>query len=143
MLSRAATFVEDRLPLRANDQLKHIISRTGGPIGFLNPTRTRFEPLCEGSESEQNEDTDHEEPADAVQFKWTSRNNRKGRHQLEFIPAADPQRARYLVPERTSSPREILKNISRMFTHYPYWDISWVVAYIFTWGSIVWVINAL
>ena len=29
-----------------------------------------------------------------------------------------------------------------MFTRYPYWDISWWVAFIFTWGSIVWVINA-
>lgn len=29
-----------------------------------------------------------------------------------------------------------------MFTYYPVWDISWLVAYIFTWGSIVWCINA-
>ena len=28
-----------------------------------------------------------------------------------------------------------------MFTHYPIYDISWLVAYIFTWGSIVWCIN--
>jgi len=30
-----------------------------------------------------------------------------------------------------------------MFTQYPVWDISWLVAYIFVWGSIVWIINAL
>lgn len=30
-----------------------------------------------------------------------------------------------------------------MMTHYPVWDISWIVAYIFTWGSIVWVLNAM
>lgn len=29
-----------------------------------------------------------------------------------------------------------------MLTSYPYWDVSWWVAYIFTWGSIIWVINA-
>jgi len=29
-----------------------------------------------------------------------------------------------------------------MLTRYPYWDVSWWVAYTFTWGSIVWVLNA-
>ena len=29
-----------------------------------------------------------------------------------------------------------------MFTYYPYWDVSWLVAFVFTWGSVVWVINA-
>jgi len=28
-----------------------------------------------------------------------------------------------------------------MATQYPVWDVSWLVAYIFTWGSIIWVIN--
>jgi hypothetical protein len=37
----------------------------------------------------------------------------------------------------------VLKNIRRMFTHYPVYDISWLVAYVFTWGSVVWCINAL
>jgi hypothetical protein len=94
-------------------------------------------------EKEEKEDEDHEEPADAVQFIWTSRNNRKGRHELGFTPASNPATAKYLVPESTNSPREILKNFGRMITHYPVWDISWVVAYMFVWGSIVWVINAL
>lgn len=29
-----------------------------------------------------------------------------------------------------------------MTQQYPYWDISWLVATIFTLGSVVWVINA-
>ena len=29
-----------------------------------------------------------------------------------------------------------------MIRQYPYWDISWLVATIFTLGSVVWVINA-
>lgn len=82
-------------------------------------------------------------PADAVTFKWTSRNNRKGRHLLEFTPAADPANARYEVPESSSAPRQVARGIWRMFTVYPVWDISWLVAYIFTWGSIIWVINSL
>jgi len=30
-----------------------------------------------------------------------------------------------------------------MVVKYPVWDVSWWVAYIFTWGSIIWCINAL
>jgi hypothetical protein len=82
-------------------------------------------------------------PADFVAFKWTSRNNRKGRHLLEFTPAADPANARYEVPEPSTAPRQIARGILRMFTTYPVWDISWLVAYIFTWGSIIWVVNSL
>ena len=29
-----------------------------------------------------------------------------------------------------------------MMRQYPYWDVSWLVATIFTLGSVVWVINA-
>ena len=29
-----------------------------------------------------------------------------------------------------------------MFTYFPYWDVSWLVAVIFTLGSAIWVINA-
>jgi hypothetical protein len=29
-----------------------------------------------------------------------------------------------------------------MFATYPYWDVSYLVAVIFTWGSVVWCINA-
>jgi hypothetical protein len=85
----------------------------------------------------------HEHAADKVEYVWSSRNNRKGRHQLQVTPAVDPATAKYLVPDRTNSPRAILQNIGRMFTNYPVWDVSWLVAYVFTWGSVVWVINAL
>jgi hypothetical protein len=153
--------------------LRHIVEKTSGPFSWLNPTNAAFGPRqkdlskwaageqtggakegvedrpgassssASAVEREAHEDGEHEEPADSVEFKWTSRNNRKGRHQLEFTPASDPSTAKYLVPEPTSAPREVFKNIGRMFTDYPVWDISWVVAYIFVWGSIVWVINAL
>lgn len=29
-----------------------------------------------------------------------------------------------------------------MFTIYPYWDVSYLVAVIFTFGSVVWCVNA-
>jgi hypothetical protein len=46
-----------------------------------------------------------------------------------------------MVPRRSSHPKEILKTVIKTFTHYPIWDISWLVAFIFTWGSVVWVLN--
>jgi hypothetical protein len=49
---------------------------------------------------------------------------------------------RFIVPRPTTEARQILKGILRMFTVFPYWDISWWVAVIFTIGSAVWVINA-
>ena len=49
---------------------------------------------------------------------------------------------KYLTPPPTATLRETLKGIWRMFTTYPYWDVSYLVAVIFTFGSAVWCINA-
>lgn len=88
------------------------------------------------------EDTASDQPVTSITFKWTSRDNRKGRHALVVKPAItgglDPT---YVVSKSSSDLRIILHNIWLMLSYYPIWDISWWVAYIFTWGSIVWVIN--
>ena len=94
-----------------------------------------------------------------VERKWRSRDNRKGkltpvlhksllthcttpgRHAIVVTPAVD-QNAQYLTPPPTNTLKEILKGIWRMFSTYPYWDVSYLVALIFTWGSVVWCINA-
>ena len=160
-LKRNQTFHPKREPLQWTSALRRHISKTTGPFGFLNPTRAYYSHVADDSkkalsDTEASNDgatsaktkqqfklPPHEHPADRVQYIWTSRNNRKGRHQLEVTPAADPATAKYLVPDSTSTPKAILQNIGRMFTNYPVWDVSWIVAYIFTWGSVVWVINAL
>jgi hypothetical protein len=64
-----------------------------------------------------------------------------GRHALVITPDADGH-AKYLVPRPTSSSEEILKGIWLMCSTCPYWDVSYLVATIFTLGSVVWVINA-
>jgi hypothetical protein len=56
-------------------------------------------------------------------------------------PAAGEE-SQYLVPRRTSHYKEVLKTILLTFTYFPVWDISWLVAFVFTVGSMVWVINA-
>jgi hypothetical protein len=144
-LDRCHAFLPGREPLREHATLKLLDSKTFGPFGFLNPTGAQFrhvDAVDEEHGANAPHETDEDFPADDVQLQWSSRNNRKGRHQLEVRPAADPASAKYLTPEPTSSARAIAKNIGRMFTHYPYWDVSWIVAYIFTLGSVVWVFNA-
>jgi hypothetical protein len=160
-LKRSQRFSPLREPLRELVNLKRHVSKTSGPFGFLNPTRAHFHHVhieenrqssnghtvgIGGSSSSSEQDLElppHEQTADKVEYVWTSRNNRKGRHLLEVTPARDPAKARYLVPDSTKTLRTILRNIGCMFTKYPVWDVSWLVAYVFTWGSIVWVINAL
>lgn len=159
-LKRSQTFTPNREPLRDHPALHRHVSRTTGPFFWLNPTRAYYSHVDDKDEesapAEQETNGEginpksqdmklsaHEHPAQNVEFVWSSRNNRKGRHQLEVTPALDPSTAKYLVPNRTNSPQAILQNIGRMLTKYPAWDVSWLVAYIFTWGSVVWVINAL
>lgn len=130
------------------DVVQPWLGSANGPISFLNPTYlyyTHKAPTSEATSEATSKSNDHEhdEYADEVSYKWSSRNNRKGRHQLEVLAADDPSKAKYVVPESTNAPREIIKNIIRMFTCYRYWDISWLVAYMFVLGSAVWIINAL
>lgn len=128
-----------------HDGLQTLQSTTSGPIAGLNPTHKHFQHVDKDSSGvnigQEIASPQNQRAADQIQFRWTSRNNRKGRHQLD-VKSASSNDAKYLVPHSTSSIREVLKTIGRMFTKYPFWDVSWIVAYIFTIGSVVWVFNA-
>ncbi|PQE19464.1 integral membrane protein [Rutstroemia sp. NJR-2017a WRK4] len=124
-----------------------------GPFKFLNPT-TRRVPLEYARNNVKGGTTTTQENgkevvgktglgnagdvrAADVHRKWRSRDNRKGRHAISVKPSAA-----HTVPRSTSTPRAVLRGILRMFTSYPYYDVSYLVAAIFTIGSVVWVINA-
>jgi hypothetical protein len=62
-----------------------------------------------------------------------------GRHAILVKP---DKQGKYLTPPPTNTLRAILKGIVRMFTCFPIWDVSYLVAVIFTLGSVVWCINA-
>jgi hypothetical protein len=64
-----------------------------------------------------------------------------GRHAIVVTPDTS-QNAKYLTPPSTSTLKETLKGIWRMCSTYPYWDVSYLVAIVFTLGSVVWCINA-
>ncbi|KAL9134784.1 MAG: hypothetical protein Q9175_004033 [Cornicularia normoerica] len=88
-----------------------------GPFSFLNPTRATFNPST--SNNKGSNDLDHnsednspkrkgEQLASYIEFKWRSRDNRKGRHTLAVDPSSDPS-APFLVPKSTSGLREVGK----------------------------------
>lgn len=64
-----------------------------------------------------------------------------GRHQISISPTLH-QDANYITPAPTNTFLSTLRGVLRMFTTFPYWDISYLVALIFTIGSIDWVVNA-
>lgn len=79
-----------------------------------------------------------EEPHTGVYHVWRSRDNRKGRHALALTPSASRVA---LPPPARDSFSSTARGILKMLTRYPVWDVSYDVATVFTWGSVVWVIN--
>ncbi|KAK3073626.1 hypothetical protein LTR53_004636 [Teratosphaeriaceae sp. CCFEE 6253] len=151
-MGRNTTFNPEREPLRDTPRLHLDNTTIRGPFAFLNPTQAHYhhQPSPSSSADQNGSDdaerpADHmatkDEPASKVAYKWTSRNNRKGRHALVIKPSTTGD-AVFAAPPLTNRPEAVLKTVGRMFTYYPVWDVSWLVAYVFTLGSIIWVINA-
>ena len=116
-----------------------------GPFSWLNPTHAQLE-LQPSKETESDPSAAKLETNEInngkASFLWRARDNRKGRHAVILEPADDPNDSHDILYTRTDSMEAVWKGIWRMVTQYPYWDISYLVATIFTWGSVVWVINA-
>ena len=125
-MKRSEAFQSAREPLRNDPALRLEQHRVSGPVPFLNPTRAHY----------------HHNARPDVRFNWTSRNNRKGRHAVILDPAQRSTESKQTTPRPTSSLRSVAYNIWRMLTYYPIWDISFDIAYVFTIGSVIWVINA-
>lgn len=157
-MSRNQSFQLSREPFREHDLLQLHDNHIDGPFSILNPTRAHFrhtalpskktssiigsdEEKAEPTKEEKAEPTKDEQFASDIGFKWRSRDNRKGRHAL-VVQAPTTTSDRYIIPRPTNALREVAKGILRMATQFPYWDISWLVATIFTLGSVVWVINS-
>jgi hypothetical protein len=125
-MKRSEAFQPTRQPLTSEPLLSLSQHRVTGPLPFLNPTRAHF----------------HHDARPDIRYKWTSRNNRKGRHALIVHSTAATAALKQSTPRSTSSIRSVLHNVGRMLTYYPVWDVSFDVAYVFTLGSVIWVINA-
>lgn len=133
MLSRHAGFTS-HAPFVQNSGSHHGLAslphHISGPSTGLNPTSAHYL-------HEESPKTGHR-----LGFHWTSRNNRKGRHALVLSPSANAA-PDVTTPKPSSDPFVILHGIWRMIVKYPVGDISWWVAYIFVWGSVVWILNAM
>ena len=155
-MMRNKSFSPSRLPFRSRDSIQLADAHTTGPFAFLNPTRAHFTHTAifpqerDGSNDDQpavssaqdkGYQSENEQLASDIEFKWRSRDNRKGRHALIVQPSS-LETSQYLTPKPTSTLQGTGKGILRMFTYYPYWDVSYLVAVIFTLGSVVWVLNA-
>ena len=151
-MPRNAVFLtHDHEPFRSKRSLElqhnHI---TGALPCRLNPTRATFRYSIYNSKSFSNIDYSpedkileraDEETVSNAEFQWRSRDNRKGRHTLVVAPASETS-IPIMTPKSTSRIREVGRGILRMTRQYPYCDVSWLVATIFTLGSLTWVINA-
>lgn len=149
-MSRNQSFQPSREPFREHDLIQIHDNHTGGPFSILNPTRAHFRHTAipskqtsstTGSDEEKAEPAKDEQFAFDIDFKWRSRDNRKGRHAIG-VHASTATSGRYMTPRPTNALREVAKGILRMATQYPYWDVSWLVATIFTLGSVIWVVNS-
>lgn len=117
-----------------------VVDEPKGPVPFFNSTRSRFALHRIPSDS-SHISTEKEDLWPQVEFKWSSRNNRKGRHKL-VLHKKFLENEGITLPPSTTSPKSIAKGILKMAVFYPYWNISWWVAVLFTLGSVIWVINA-
>jgi hypothetical protein len=114
-----------------------------GSCGFFNPTHARFRKTSSGGPHAVDDASKHElvstklahtPSTDSIRYAWRSRDNRKGRHVL-VLPKDSPR--------RPSATRRICQGIWRMVTVYAYWDISWWVAVLFSFGSAIFILCAL
>ncbi|KAF7122216.1 hypothetical protein CNMCM5793_000173 [Aspergillus hiratsukae] len=133
-MPRSQAFHAGRQPLQ-DERVPLESPRVYGPLAFCNPTRAHF-PLSTCPHDEQ-----EPIPGPRIERLWRSRDNRKGRHALT-IHQRPPGVEGKKYPRKTVHPIAIGKGILLMFTTFPYWDISFWVAYVFTIGSVIWVINA-
>jgi hypothetical protein len=142
---RNKAFHPNHYALKLPSDLQLDAHRIRGPVSFLNPTSAHFRPIAtpeKHAELSSDPNASLTKLAPTVSYKWTSRNNRKGRHAIVAHADASRTGTGHTIPPPTSSLKSIACGIWRMFTNYPVWDISYDVATIFTIGSVVWVINA-
>ncbi|KAK9437439.1 Endo-polygalacturonase PG1 [Metarhizium brunneum] len=138
---RNASFADPRWEPRS-PSLALRKNSVAGPFGFLNPTTAIYDiqrndrPGGDGADAADIADTEGQERA---KVRWNARDYRKGRHIL-ILPRAAPLTSRL---ERSSNPHRILLSISRMFTLFPYWDVSWLVGVSFTIGCLLFVVSGL
>lgn len=141
-LSIQAPAVKDTLKT-TRDRFKLRSATASGPFRSFNPTRVRLK-LRRGDHGDEGRDSEYMADSDLVLL-WRARDNRKGRRSVA-VPAEDvrrPSTPAYSDNDQrpSSRTRDVLRGTARMFTTFPYWDMTYWVAFWFVLGSAIWVAN--
>lgn len=159
-MARNRRFQPSEEPFRDNVNLDIDHKNTQGPVSWLAPTQTTFSycgsdeagnrPQSYGALSQQQSeparDGNHElhgghRPSN-VDYKWTSRNARKGRHTLVVGERSMAHDVDYDAPEATNRLVPTLKGLWRMVSRFPWDDLSYLTAISFVSGCTLLVVNA-
>lgn len=158
-LARNKTFRSDLEPTLRRPETTFQLNDNdvSGPFSFFNPTQAKFESTPDNGivrdvevsiPAQQQAGLAVLEPRSVeldekptLKYKWTSRDNRKGRHTLLVQSTKTAKPEALDTPPPTSHANEVLKGILRMFTTFPVGDISYLVAVIFTGGSLIFILS--
>ena len=127
----------------AAENLFHIHSvKATGPAKGFNPTSVRMHVKWKGDDGRP--DGDGKTPADLA-FLWRSRDNRKGRGSVavpRYTGEGNYSHSPHLHhPHFTSGIKGVGKNLGRMFTTFPYWDMAFWSGWSYTVGSALFVMS--
>lgn len=146
--TRNQQFDPEYEPFRDNHALQVKDEEIDGAIWFMGPTRAIFtylgtaEWVRDAQGSEQFISQEGQEYADSrtsdIEYKWTSRNNRKGRHALIVHQSEE----HYDTPPSTTGMHSILRGLWRMGTVFSFSDITYLTAVSFTLAVTVLLVNA-
>jgi hypothetical protein len=137
-------------PLTAISDKLHISKLSAsGAFKSLNPTNVQFHVRFKGSDEEKKSDAEDaelksrnsSEDRPDLALLWRARDNRKGRNSIVIPRGSSSSSSFKYTPRFTSSLKEVGSNVRRMFTTFPYWDMSYGVGMAYTIGSVVWVMN--
>ena len=151
-MSRHSQFSANREPFRYSHAIQLLRSTPTGLFSFLNPTHAHFKHRELAPQATTAEDTSGRAASEQkdgrqlhnISFLWRSRDNRKGRHALVVYDDTSTgiQSDTTTVPAKTQTMYAVSSVLKKMFTTFPYWDISYLVGLVFTIGSTVWILNA-
>lgn len=108
--------------------------KASGPSKLFNPTKVHFNVRW----SDVSHDATHEHASkDAVELLWRSRDNRKGRHSVA-VPLSHVK-SRQRLESSLAHLKNFFRNVWRMISTFPYWDMSFWSGWSYSIGSMLFV----
>ena len=114
-----------------------------GPSKFFNPTNVHMQLRWRSHENQLGRSDSPGDPSHDLSVLWRSRDNRKGRKSTVVPRSAwvEPNRPSRHMARLSSTLKEIAKNILRMLTIFPYWDIAFWSGFSYSVGSLLFLID--